>query len=105
MGEQKGCSRNDCPTTNVLPKYTTNCGNCNAVIHLMCIGINRKAKEVQFHQNIKIVCNNCVNGEFQLPKPKSTSTATPAAIAANANKQTTTTKSSNRQFTQSNLHQ
>lgn len=74
------CSRDDCPTANIIPEFTTNCFNCKCVVHLMCIGINRALKDVLFHQNIKIVCNKCVQSESKPLKPKSSATSTVTPI-------------------------
>lgn len=72
MVEHKVCSRDDCPTTNIQLDGTTNCGLCNDVIHLMCIGIQRKTKDVLFHPNVMVICNKCMQLE---PKMKSTSSS------------------------------
>lgn len=94
MGEHKSCSRDECPAANISAESTTNCGNCDRVVHLMCIGINRKVKDVLFHQNIKIMCNKCVHGESKSSKPKSTSTST--TIPANKSTSNVAPKSSHR---------
>lgn len=59
MGEGKCCNREDCPTANIQPDCTTNCGKCDAIVHLMCIGIVRKTKDVIFHPSIKVFCQKC----------------------------------------------
>lgn len=75
MVEGGGCNRDDCPTTNLHPDNTTNCGKCNAIVHLMCIGIMRKTKEVIFHPSIKVFCRKCSPLDPKLAP--STSSATP----------------------------
>src|ERR1700712_4257104 len=67
MGE-RGCNRDDCPPAHTQVDSTTNCGKCNALVHLMCIGINHKTKVVLFHPNVKVFCNKCQKGEFESPK-------------------------------------
>lgn len=59
MGGNKQCSRDDCPPANIRKDYTAKCGNCGDEVHLPCIGIDRKANDVLFHQNIRVFCNGC----------------------------------------------
>lgn len=66
MVENKSCNRDDCPPTHIQHDSLTNCVICNDVVHLMCIGIQRKAKDVLFHPNVKVICNKCLD-----PKTKS----------------------------------
>lgn len=76
MEEGKCCNRDDCLPANIQPDSTTNCGKCDAIIHLMCIGIIRKTKDVLFHPSIRIFCQKCSRVD-----PK----ATPAAPATPKN--------------------
>lgn len=59
MSKYKICSRDDCPRENVKMDETTNCGKCNATIHLKCIGINVKISELFHHENMRLFCNVC----------------------------------------------
>lgn len=60
MSDPKICSRDDCPPSNIKKDGTVNCGKCNTIIHLMCIGISKTASEVQISKNVIVVCNACV---------------------------------------------
>lgn len=72
MSEGKSCSRDDCPVGHTHKDYTTKCGKCGNVLHLMCIGINRKTAEVIFHPNIRLFCNKCAkNGAEKSSKVSS----------------------------------
>lgn len=60
MGVEKECSREECPPTNITTDSTTTCGKCNALVHLQCIGIMHKTKQVLWHPNIRIFCSKCI---------------------------------------------
>lgn len=59
MGDNKKCSRDDCPRANVHKDYMAKCGNCGAETHLPCIGIDYTVNVVLFHPSIRVFCNIC----------------------------------------------
>lgn len=80
MAGHKVCSHSDCPTANTHRDYTTNCGRCGKILHLLCIGINRKVSDVLIHSNVKVYCNNCM-------KENTNTNAMPPPISSAATKQ------------------
>ena len=59
------CTYDGCPPINVKIESTTNCSNCNVLVHLPCIGISAKLAQIQ-SPNMKIFCNKCVNEQAPL---------------------------------------
>lgn len=74
MSDVKVCSRDDCPPSNIKKDCSVNCGKCNALIHLMCIGISKTASEVLIAKNVVILCDSCI---VLLSSSTSTTKSTP----------------------------
>lgn len=68
MEQTRLCSRDDCPTANLRPDCTTNCGKCSSIIHLQCIGIFKKTSEILINSHIKVFCMKCAR-ETSSPPP------------------------------------
>lgn len=62
------CSHEDCPPANSKRDRTVKCGKCDAIVHLLCIGIEKTVAEVFFHKNIRIFCNSCTGEPQSTPK-------------------------------------
>lgn len=69
MLEQR-CSKEGCPTQNTAEDRTVSCHRCKSLIHLTCYGINKPAEEIFITKNVVILCNECVQAEFNPPSPK-----------------------------------
>lgn len=63
MSSDKPCTRDDCKPANVKPELTTKCSNCEAIVHLPCIGIESLTVSQLSLPNIKILCNKCVKND------------------------------------------
>lgn len=64
------CSKDDCPTQNVSRDRTVNCHRCKCHIHLSCYGIDKATVEIFVTGNIVILCDACLDTEFEEPSPK-----------------------------------
>lgn len=82
----KCCSREDCPPENTKIECTTNCGKCERIVHLKCIGIEFETKQVLFHPNMRIYCQQCAT--------KTTTTNTSATDNATSNATSNNNKTS-----------
>lgn len=72
MSRYKICSRDDCPSAFLSNDRETNCGKCNALIHLKCYGINITIFELFLHENMRLFCYACI--EPSKPAIKTTTT-------------------------------
>lgn len=99
MGALEPCSLDDCPPANISADYTTKCGICGHLLHLPCVGINRKVDDVLFHPCILVLCGKCCeNNAAASLKSSSTSSLTPNNLKK-------TPQQTPRQPLQTNLHQ
>lgn len=64
------CSRDNCPAQHTSRDQTTNCHRCKGQIHLLCYGINKSPGEIFVTGNIVILCDECINADFEQPSPK-----------------------------------
>lgn len=91
MGKAIVCSRDDCDPRNINADSTVYCAKCNGVIHLPCLGIMKKARELFVHRNIKMFCLRCLPIEIDdslpvSPPPPSSSQTPQSRKTFNANK-------------------
>lgn len=70
------CSRDNCPAQNTAKDVTVHCYRCKCQIHLICHGIDRKPEEIFISSNIVMMCDECINGNYEQPSPKRKSSFT-----------------------------
>lgn len=83
MTKYKMCSRDDCRPSNIKPDRQTNCGKCNALIHLRCYGIIETISELFSYENMRLFCNACheQNKTAMKTTTKSTTTKTTPTLS------------------------
>ena len=67
MSQERKCSRDDCPPSNINTASTAKCASCDSYYHLPCYGVQQPTNEIFVIKNIVFLCDDCL---ITSPSPK-----------------------------------